>query len=134
MPHTIWAVASGACPRRSCRTPAAVRNPSLPRLVFGCTASQLGGLFYNESGGVKGSTIELTPNADYYLFNNFQPYLYWSSTAWARVPNSAFSFSFGNGFQGTNVYVNVMYAIAVAPGKVGFRASHGPSSLRPSPR
>lgn len=76
---------------------------------------------YKELGGVKASTIEQTHSASYSLFKNFQPYLYWSSTLWERVPNSAFSFSFGNGFQGTNVFANAMYAIAVAPGKVGFR-------------
>lgn len=115
-----WSLPATKLPDASCS-----QEPKSASFGFGCTASQLGDLFYNELGGVKGSTIELTHNADYHLFNNFQPYLYWSSTPWTRVPNSAFSFSFGNGFQGTNVYVNVMYAIAVAPGKVGFRASHG---------
>jgi hypothetical protein len=33
------------------------------------------------------------------------------------VPNSAFSFSFGNGFQGTNVFANDMYVIPIVPGK-----------------
>jgi hypothetical protein len=78
----------------------------------------MGVLYYNQLGGVKGSTVELMHNANYSLFINWQPYLYWSSTLWTRVPNSAFSFSFGNGFQGTNVFANDMYVIPVSPGRL----------------
>jgi hypothetical protein len=95
--------------------------PKAAAFGYGCVGSQMGYLYYQLLGGVKGSTIELQHGADYRLFKNFQPYLYWSSTLWTRVPNSAFSFSFGNGFQGTNVFANMMYAMAVAPGKVGLR-------------
>jgi hypothetical protein len=93
---------------------------------FGCTGSQMGSFYSDQLGGVKGSTIQLTPNANYALFNNFQPYLYWSSTLWTNVPNSAFSFSFGNGFQGTNVFANETYAIAVPPGKSVALTGHSP--------
>jgi Protein of unknown function (DUF1566) len=89
------------------------QRPASAAFGFDCTGSEMGDLFYNELGGEKGSTIQLTHNGNYDLFKNFQPYLYWSSTQWTRVPNSAFSFSFGNGFQGTNVYVNAMYAIPI---------------------
>jgi len=75
------------------------QNPKSASFGFDCTGSELGDLYYNALGGVKGSTINLTHNASYTLSNNFQPYLYWSSTLWTRVPNSAFSFSFGNGFR-----------------------------------
>jgi len=113
-----WSLPATKLPDATCS-----QNPKSASFGLGCTGSEMGGLYYNELGGVKGSTINLTHNASYGLFHNFQPYLYWSSTLWERVPNSAFSFSFGNGFQGTNVFVNPMYAIAVAPGKVGFRTS-----------
>lgn len=109
-----WSLPATKLPDPNCS-----QRPQSASFGYGCTGSQMGDLFYNKLGGEKGSTIELTHNANYGLFNNFQPYLYWSSTEWTRVPNSAFSFSFGNGFQGTNVYVNAMYAIAVAPGRVG---------------
>jgi hypothetical protein len=109
-----WTLPATALPDSNCS-----QRPKTASFGFGCTGSQMGNLYYNELGGAKGSTIELTHNANYGLFRNFQPYLYWSSTLWTNVPNSAFSFSFGNGFQGTNVFANVMYAIAVAPGKVG---------------
>lgn len=95
-----------------------IQRPKSAAFGFGCTGSQMGELFYDELGGEKGSTIELKHNASYDLFHDFQPYLYWSSTQWTRVPNSAFSFSFGNDFQSTNVYVNDMYAIAISSGKL----------------
>jgi len=94
------------------------QRPAAAAFGYGCVGSQLGYLYYDELGGVNGSTIGLTHNASYALFRNFQPYLYWSGTLWERVPNSAFSFSFGNGFQGTNVFANAMYVLAVAPGRL----------------
>jgi uncharacterized protein DUF1566 len=103
-----WSLPSTQLPDASCS-----QRPASAAFGFGCTGSEMGNLFYNELGSEKGSTIELKHNAKYNLFNNFQPYLYWSATQWTRVPNSAFSFSFGNGFQGTNVYVNDMYAMAI---------------------
>jgi hypothetical protein len=96
------------------------QKPKSAAFGYFCTAGQMGKLYYKDLGGVKGSTIHLKHGASFNLFNNFQPYLYWSATLWEKVPNSAFSFSFGNGFQGTNVFANAMYAIPVAPGKVGF--------------
>ncbi len=109
-----WTLPTTQLPDDSCS-----QRPKSAAFGFGCTGSQMGDLFYNELRGGQGSTIELKHGASYALFNNFQPYLYWSSTTWTRVANSAFSFSFGNGFQGTNVYVNDMYAMAVTSGKVG---------------
>jgi hypothetical protein len=109
-----WSLPTSRMPDYGCS-----QNPKSAAFGYGCSGSQMGNLYYNQLGGVKGSTIEQTHNASYSLFKNFQPYLYWSSTLWERVPNSAFSFSFGNGFQGTNVFANAMYAIPVAPGKVG---------------
>jgi Protein of unknown function (DUF1566) len=116
--NSQWSLPATKLPDPTCS-----QNPKSAAFGLGCTGSEMGDLYYEGLGGVKGSTINLTHNASYGLFTNFQPYLYWSSTLWPRVPNSAFSFSFGNGFQGTNVFVNPMYAMAVAPGKVGFRTS-----------
>jgi Protein of unknown function (DUF1566) len=111
-----WSLPAAKLPDDTCS-----QMPKAAAFGYGCVGSQMGYLYYHELGGVKGSTIQLQHDANYRLFNNLQPYLYWLSTLWTRVPNSAFSFSFGNGFQGTNVFVNAMYAMAVAPGKVGFR-------------
>jgi hypothetical protein len=113
-----WSLPATRLPDDTCS-----QMPKAAAFGYGCVGSQMGYLYYHELGGVKGSTIELQHGDRYRLFKNVQPYLYWSSTLWTRVPNSAFSFSFGNGFQGTNVFVNAMYAMAVAPGKAGFRGS-----------
>jgi hypothetical protein len=114
-----WSLPATKLPDTNCS-----QNPKSAAFGYDCIGSQMGSLYYNDLGGVRGSTIQLQHKANYDLFNNFQPYLYWSSTLWTPVRNSAFSFSFGNGFQGTNVFVNAMYAIAVAPGKIGFRDSN----------
>jgi hypothetical protein len=108
-----WAMPTTAIPDDGCS-----QNPKTSSFGYGCTGSQLGDLYYDKLGGTKGSTIGLTHNSSFSLFTNFQPYLYWSGTKWENVRNSAFTFSFGNGFQGTNVFVNAMYVIAVAPGKI----------------
>jgi hypothetical protein len=52
----------------------------------------MGSLYYNDLGGVSGSTIQLQHKANFALFNNFQPYRYWSSTLWTpvRTAHSAF--------------------------------------------
>jgi len=108
-----WTLPTTQLPDTGCS-----QSPKAASFGYGCTGSQMGTLYYYELGGVKGSTIELTHNANFSLFNNFQQYLYWSSTLWTRVPNSAFSFSFGNGFQGTNVFANDMYVMPVSPGRL----------------
>jgi hypothetical protein len=108
-----WAMPTTTIPDNGCS-----QNPKTSSFGYGCTGSQLGDLYYDKLGGIKGSTIGLTHNSSFSLFTNFQPYLYWSGTTWQNVRNSAFTFSFGNGFQGTNVFVNAMYVIAVAPGKI----------------
>jgi hypothetical protein len=109
-----WSLPETALPDTGCS-----QNPKAAAFGYGCTASQMGHLYYEELGGVKGSTIELTHGVAFAMFSNFQPYLYWSATLWTRVPNSAFSFSFGNGFQGTNVFANDMYVMPVTPGRIG---------------
>ena len=111
-----WRLPSTGLPDPGC-----TQRPKSASFGFGCMGSEMGRLYYHELGGVTGSTIDQTHNASYRLFTNFQPYLYWSATLWTPVPNSAFSFSFGNGFQGTNVFANAMYAIPVADGKIGER-------------
>ena len=104
-----WDLPASALPDERCS-----QRPAAAAFGYTCLGSQMGFLYYSELGGVRGSTIAQTHNAAYALFRNVQPYLYWSATLWERVPNSAFSFSFGNGFQGTNVFANDMYALPVA--------------------
>ena len=70
--------------------------------AYNCTHSDMGELFYDALGGSKGVSISSLTNSNARLFKNFQPYLYWSGTVYKGVGNSSWSFSFGNGFQGTN--------------------------------
>ena len=46
---------------------------------FNITTSQMGDLFYNQLGGVAGSSITATHNANYNLFTNVNLSGYWSS-------------------------------------------------------
>ena len=57
-------------------------------------------------------------------FHNIQPYLYWSCAADGNkmtgsgepaAPGFQWSFSFGNGFQGTDVIGNTLYVMVYAP-------------------
>jgi hypothetical protein len=98
-------------------------NPSSPsdcsypssggRFGFSCSGpgNQMGGLFYNGLGGQPRDSILLTHNSNASLFNNLKPYLYWSGTASASPQNGGWSFSFGNGFQGTNINVDSMFVL-----------------------
>jgi hypothetical protein len=118
-----WALPTTVYPDDTCNQgPGTTEKQSTAsaKAAFGysCTGSQLGFLYYQRLGGTEGSTIILTHDSSYGKFNNFQPYLYWSATAWPKVPNSYFSFSFGNGWQGTDIETNALYVIAVHPGPV----------------
>lgn len=94
-------------------------------------ANPMGELFYNQFGLSKGSSAIATPDVSTGAFHNLQPYLYWScsgakiqepcETA-GPVPNQEWSFSFGNGFEGTDVLQNDLFLTAYF---VGTRASTG---------
>jgi hypothetical protein len=83
---------------------------------YNCTGSDMGELFYTEMGGSRGVSISNLTTTNAGLFTNFQPYLYWSRTP---QPPGGVSFSFGNGFQGTNLDVDLMYALPYYPDTPG---------------
>ena len=87
---------------------------------YNCTGSEMGHLFY-ELGGVAGSNIGITHNANYGLFSNVQSLYYWSGTEYAPVPGNAWYFPFFNGYQDAGSEVSIsnpdMYAWAVRPGQ-----------------
>lgn len=85
---------------------------------YGCTGSELGNLFYNVLGGVAGSSITTTHNADYNLFNNVQSSLYWSATEYAPNTSNAWYFGMTNGYQGGGGKSSPGYAWAVQSGDV----------------
>ena len=81
-----------------------------------CTGSEMGNLFYNELGGVAGSSILTTHNADLALFNNVQSSTYWSGTEYAPSTVNAWGFFTNNGFQGVDFKLNPLFALAVRSG------------------
>ncbi|HEX7139714.1 MAG TPA: hypothetical protein VF219_17815, partial [Vicinamibacterales bacterium] len=92
---------------------------------FGCTDHPMGNLFYNQLHLSQGAPAVPTPNVNVGPFSNVQPYLYWSCTAAdgsnvlcqpaPPAPNFEWSFSFGNGFQGTDLVANDLYVMVYYP-------------------
>jgi uncharacterized protein (TIGR03437 family) len=86
---------------------------------FNCDGTQnpMGNLFYDQLGFSKGGSV-LTQNVAVGPFNNLQPYLYWTCVgATIQAPceaagpaaNFEESYSFGSGFQGTDLLENNLY-------------------------
>jgi hypothetical protein len=103
---------------------------------YGCaTDNPLGDLFYNVLDLPAGATAVTAPDVATGAFHDLRPYLYWSCGANAiRQPceydaatNFEWSFSFGDGFLGTDLDTNDLYVTAyyyptpspVKPGKPG---------------
>jgi hypothetical protein len=87
---------------------------------FGCTGSAMGSLFYRQLGLRPGESVIEPSEAHAGPFYNLQPYLYWactgqsaSSACETNGPGDGFewNFSFGNGFQGTNLVGNELYVM-----------------------
>ena len=89
---------------------------------FGCggTKNPLGNLFYSQLGLSKGMSVFL-PSAGAGPFNNLQPYLYWTCVGATiqsacettqPAPNFEESYSFGSGFQGTDLVANNLFVTA----------------------
>ena len=88
---------------------------------FDCKASLLGELYYNALGYSQGKPVVATPNTKTGGFHDLQPYLYWACST-TSVPcsgsqpaGSAWSFSFGNGFEGTDLIQNDLYVMVYFP-------------------
>jgi hypothetical protein len=93
---------------------------------FDCTNTPLGRLFYSRDalGLQQGTPVVPTPAGNVGPFNLLQPYLYWScSRPYTNPPcqndppaaGFEWSFSFGNGFQGTDVKKNDFYVMVYFP-------------------
>ena len=97
--------------------------PSGPCGNFGCTADPLGGLYYDGLGLRQGQPVVPTPNTSLHGFQDIRPYLYWSCAGptvvgpctGAPQPGFQWSFSFGNGYQGTDLTQNELYVTAYYP-------------------
>ena len=82
------------------------------------SSSQLAQLFYGGLGQVDNSSITTTHNANYSLFSNVQPSLYWSGTEYSADPDFAWYFYAYDGNQDGFVKDSDYYALAVSPGQV----------------
>lgn len=108
--HWVLPPASKTCPEYNCDGD---MNP-------------MGELFYDHFGLSEGTSVVAAPDTPVGPFNHVQPYLYWSCEAATiqgacqtkgAAPGFEWSFSFGNGFLGTDVVANDLYVTAycVAP-------------------
>lgn len=95
---------------------------------YNCSGSPMGALYYHHLlkiiGAQPGEPVVKTPDISLGPFHNVQPYLYWSCAGNASqtacssspaAPGFEWSFSFGNGFQGTDVIGNTLYLTVYAP-------------------
>ena len=92
--------------------------------------SQMGDLFYNQLGGVAGTDIATTHNANYDLFKNVKNSVYLSSSEYAPNPNNySWTFYTENGNQYGNYKGNEFYAWAVRSGDVSVAAVPVPGAF-----
>ena len=84
----------------------------------------MGELFYKQLDLSEGTPVVPTPDIDVGPFYNVQPYLYWSCSApytqppcqnLPPAPGFEWSFSFGNGFEGTDLEENDLYVMVYYP-------------------
>jgi hypothetical protein len=84
----------------------------------------MGKLFYKQLGLHQGESVVAAPDAKVGPFHNIQPYLYWACEAETAAspcqsagPADGFerNFSFGNGFEGTNLLANNLCVIVYYP-------------------
>ncbi len=101
---------------------------------FQCTGSPLGILYYKQLKLAQGTPVVPPPNTKVGPFSNLQPYLYWTCEAAEGsqvlcqsappVPGFGWSFSFGNGFEGTDIVNNGLYVMVYSPDMPRHRAAH----------
>ena len=96
---------------------------------YNCSGSgnPMGELYYNQLHLAEGTPVVAAPDIAVGPFHNIQPYLYWACQALTiqdacqpdsngPAPGFEWSFSFGNGFEGTDIFVNDLYVTAYFPG------------------
>jgi len=96
-------------------------DPNCPG--YGCEGGQnpLGNLFYEQLAFPPGGSAVTVPNIAVGPIRNIQPYLYWTCggatiqsacSADGPAPNFEWSYSFGSGFQGTDLLANSLFVTA----------------------
>jgi len=96
-------------------------DPNCPNYNCEGASNPMGALFYGQFGFSKGMSVVTVPDIAVGPFHNTQPYLYWTCEASTiqdacqadgPIQNQEWSFSFGSGFQGTDVLANDLYVTA----------------------
>jgi hypothetical protein len=96
-------------------------DPSCPGYSCAGNLNPLGNLFYSQLGFSPGMSAVVTPDLAVGPFHNIQPYLYWTCGGAAiqnacstegPAPSFEWSYSFGSGFQGTDLLANNLYVMA----------------------
>lgn len=123
------------------------QNWQLPTIDTVCTGYKCGGatnpmgnLFYDQLGFSQGMSAVPVPNIALGPFHDIQPYLYWTcqgDTIQSACqtdgpsPNFEWSYSFGSGFEGTDLLANDLYVTAYF---VGAPASPAGPAISTSPQ
>ena len=121
---TGWQVPPAMQDGESC--PSDWKPKTKPCGNFGCSDSPMGELFYKQFRLGQGQSVVATPDIMVGPFANVQPYLYWACQGGDSVrtqtcgasndpANMAESYSFGNGFLGTDEQINYLYVTAYYP-------------------
>jgi uncharacterized protein (TIGR03437 family) len=96
-------------------------DSNCPGYNCGGVKNPLGALFYDQFGFSPGMSAVTVPDIATGPFHNIQPYLYWTCQAATiqgacladgPAPNFEWSYSFGSGFQGTDLLANNLYVTA----------------------
>jgi hypothetical protein len=102
---------------------------------FGCSSSAMGALFYRQLRLHPGESVTAPLETNVGPFHDVQPYLYWAceaetvrSACQSNGPADRFewNFSFGNGFEGTNLVGNDLYVMVYFPGPSAIQAAPQP--------
>ena len=114
--HTNWSLPFSPPNDPTC----SAIGPSGDSFGFGCRNNAMGSLYYRSFDFDYPDTAVSIPKNKIGPFRNIQPYLYWSGTPGGNISTGAlghYSFSFNNGFEGSNVDVNYLYVLPMIKGK-----------------
>ena len=116
--HTNWQLPTTPFIDNGCTFTGPNGPPPGNSFGYDCTSSALGSL-YNTGLGLKApSTAVPIPNNTVGPFSNFQPYLYWSRSNDIQNGTGYYTFSFNNGFKGSNSLPHFIYVLPMIPGKI----------------
>jgi hypothetical protein len=92
---------------------------------FGCNLSAFPWLYSKTFGLTSPDTAVPITDGDVGPFQNFQPYLYWTSSQGTKSSQGYKTFSFNTGWSGSNVPIHDMYVLPLLDGNPFGIAGHG---------